>query len=1120
MPSSSGGTSKTEDSQFNSNSNSNTNSNKQKISITQSKRNGNNPKHNQNNINHNYTNYTNYQQHLPHNNYDTYPHQPSQYDQPKAQTHTAPYTHNNNNHSHNNNHGTHNIPPHKMHTNCNHPHHNQSSSFVRNKIDPSITYASKSTQQQTPFDTTVQTQGFGSFSGFDHIPNLSSLNSSNNTTNNNQYNNNTTTNNNNNNNFNNTKNTNNTKPNASNPPNKNRPHNLTSSQRRHNRRTHTNNNINNLNPNVRQQNTWDKIPYHYDFATRTYYNKFDTQFEDKILLNKMGRSKYTKDEQCPKIILLNIDVNPHESDSLIINKLAEFSNEMQQNGNDVWNALNQEDILQVQIYRTTSKSTTVTTNNNNNNNNNDNISETDDADNEMKEISITTEHTLPPVPATDPTQLNQPNSNTNNPNNLHSHNPNHDPYPNPNRAQHIIHIPNNKSPHFYLPHTTYVDITGNNIKKSDIPITQHNSVIITINPHGHFMQKCPNNWQKMLCNNWLNQSSLGKNVSIYFKQCNEIYEFHMALNNIRISDSNLKTNIFDLINNDRINNDPNSKIDPHKIIAIKRWNMGSTNKLSIFMSGPSPTTFPTHIGIKPWRIIPVTLPTNHLTDAQKRAKQIPFCRACLNVGHYIYQCSRFKSAKTKYRQQMKYKYKNNNRLINEAMRNWRYKCNICQNCGKYGHLAHNCNDTTYCKRCKSHDHTSQFNFNCSTIQNAAYLTFKYQQQWNQILTNNEPLPIQPAPTEMGQINCQWNVPQSFIQTKQELGPPIPTSPPDFNNSQANTHFNPTTPNHRTNQTHNNQSRKHNHRPNKSTPRQTTHSTHPQNPTNPQATPQSNRSKKRSSIELLNKDFDRDDNEFKRDPKNEYYISTDLNPTPHKRPRLAPTKQQNKDQHDYIMNTINQNQQIPSIYTQAFQSHKYHTDNNNTNSNKSIIINNQNINNINNNNNKTTNQNHTNNNMKISNNKILNNNNNNKTNIHNKNNVHNNNKMNISTNPHVNKNVNIHTINSMAINNKNINNNNNNKKNGKNMNINQIDHGNKLKQLTKEAIQLKQTQQPTPPSPESDTDINMLQLTPLEPNTNNINNNNNSNQHTTPKPIPPNLTNNNETPNPTASSASR
>ena len=891
--------------------------------------------------------------------------------------------------------------------------------FVYNKVDPHISYANKSKYADKSNNFTQFSIGttFGSFQGFSNINNHPNPSNNLNTFGtSNTFNTNTNNNNNNKNNHNNNKN----KPKKPNPtiaPTQGRTNPLNRNQRRHNRRRLVNSNLNKLNPSIRQQNKWDKIPFYYDFATKSYYNKFDTQFEEKRLLNRMGRSMYTKDEQCPKIMLVNITIHPDESDSYIIDRLAQFTEDMQQNGNNHWLELQPEDISQVHINReppltqippqpsqssSDEKQNIITSNtqinHNNNNNKNNNSSSTEPSESDS-DIDIQ-----------DTAQISHPSNNSHD---TDSNNINQRTHLNPHRAQHIIHVPNNKSPYFYLPHTTYVDQHGNIIPKSKLSIHRTNSLIITLNPHGPFMTKYNNTWQQKLRHNLPKTSPLGDQISLIFKQPNQIYEFYMILNNIRIPDQDLKVNIYDIINNDRINK--NNPINPQNIIAIKKWTMSTNNKISVFMQGTPPANFPTQVGVKPWRIIPISLPSDTLTKAQKRAKQIPFCKACLNIGHYIYQCSRFKAAKNKFRQQMKNKYKNNNKLINEHMRNWRFTNNICQNCGQYGHPAHTCNNQSYCKRCQSHDHPSKFDFNCGTIQQAALTTFKYEAQWNQIINNNEPLPQQPPPSALGNINQQWIVPQTFLQISKDLGPPIPTLPTTSQQlvTSINTPFTNNTP--RSTQRSN---------------RRTSATNKPAQPTKqPLArqgnsttnTPHSNRSKKRLMQEL-NDTFDEEDADFKNDPSNAYLMSNDPNTKPAKRQRHTHnytnyTNYNSSNQHQFIINELDQDQNMPDAYVKIFQNEKTkninqidhghqpnltpnmthpkpqnqqpptqtpnpsnsNTKNNNTNNN-----NNTNDNNNTNNKNNTNNNNNTNN---IRHQHLINNNTNNNNTNHNNNNIH-------------------------------------------------------------------------------------------------------------------------------------
>ena len=187
---------------------------------------------------------------------------------------------------------------------------------------------------------------------------------------------------------------------------------------------------------------------------------------------------------------------------------------------------------------------------------------------------------------------------------------------------------------------------------------------------------------------------------------------------------------------------------------------------------------------------------------------------------------------------------------------------------------------------------------------------------------------------MGQINCQWQVPHSFVNTSKILGPPIPTITPIPNVNSSTTHNNNPT-NHRTTTPQNTTQRQ----PNKAKqPKQKPHQqtrtkpNHPkQSPPN-QSTPHSNRSKKRG-IEQLKRDSDKDDIDFKHDPRNEYYISNDFSPSPHKKQRQMNNGYQTPNiQHDFVMHNLNQHNQIPSIYTQAFTNNNNYTRNNDNNKN--------------------------------------------------------------------------------------------------------------------------------------------------------------------------------------------
>ena len=375
--------------------------------------------------------------------------------------------------------------PHGPH--CSHAHSNLHNSFVYNKINPHVSYANKSKIDQDTNNFNINTSKFtfGPFQGFDSFP------TNNNTSNTSHP---TSSFNNNNNSFNNKNSHKNPNPTAA--PTQHRSQPLSNNQKRRLRRKLVNNNLHNLNPNIREQNKWDKIPFYYDFATHSYYNKFDPQFDDKMLLNRMGRSMYVKDEKCPKIILFNINIDPSDTESSIISKLADFTNTMKQNNNHAWDQLTQADILQVQVHKASNPQkvpsvppSPILQAQGDNDEKDQKLDTVDTTVTTAQHDDISMAPNPHPNQRTNLTQ-HPPNSPT--VNNIPSDNDSHN-YPtslNPDRAQHIIHIPNHKSPYFYLPHTNFVDQNGNFIPKSKLPFGQEHCIIITINPHGQFMLHC------------------------------------------------------------------------------------------------------------------------------------------------------------------------------------------------------------------------------------------------------------------------------------------------------------------------------------------------------------------------------------------------------------------------------------------------------------------------------------------------------------------------------------------------------------------------------------------------------------------------------------------------------
>lgn len=505
------------------------------------------------------------------------------------------------------------------------------------------------------------------------------------------------------------------------------------------------------------EHTLDMKKLWYDRATDSWFNADDPFYEIKRLLNKWGNAVVTQKKIKPHIIIPNITKPIDESPADWAIKWGKFINHYDSNiENSIFSKLTPDDIEykyyskprndQDDTKNPTENTESATSDSEEDNDittteNNQDISDSDEIDDVDRINDIDTEMT------NDKSQIDTEEQNI---------------------LERIkLFKPNDR---LRFSEQKLINPAGEIVDYKLNPIRSTPCMIIVLNPNGQFV-KNNQSWQSDISKEWnseifpwykdLNEPN-NNNQQIsnqpWFQLYDEHHELQIDLPKALYPDKSLKRDVYRLFKYDKY-----YKKYATNIRAIKRWRNELSRRVSVYVSGDKPIinqfNAPNKIGPNKWASMNIQTPNSALTWAQKKAQAFPMCGICGNLFHTTPQCYKYKKQKTEYIKTLNNQLKNGSITKQQLMQNikkFRYRGVFCKNCGSPNHKQNQCKNPSHCVNCKSHNHSSQREFNCPTLQHATHAVIRFHDMWETILNNNnKPIPPKPIPTSNIIINKPW-----------------------------------------------------------------------------------------------------------------------------------------------------------------------------------------------------------------------------------------------------------------------------------------------------------------------------------------------------------------------------